>query len=359
MARPSQGWKLRPPRDACGSYTVRFRWDGRDREISTGTTDPERAAREAARIYAREVSIPERARRPVADRRLVELEGAVTRWLDLLRATHDPGTVGCYADYLESHWLPFFEGLHRLTTSELDAYMRERLLRVRARTVRKELSALRGFCKWAVAQGLIGPVDVPTVPERSTGTAYGTRRRAAAIPLSPKEVRAILLRLPEYSTSRRVPRFPIRARFQVGYETGLRPELLDLLSVPQHYRKGATHIHITTDLDKGRWERRIPLSRAARAALDKVCPEAGLIFGKHDYREHIRAAADSVLPPDRAERFCGAHLRSARATHWLDEGASVTGVQFLLGHRRLETTARYVRPAEDAARAIVAPKRRR
>ena len=33
----------------------------------------------------------------------------------------------------------------------------------------------------------------------------------------------------------KVTEFPIRARFIVAYETGLRPGTLDALSVPQHY----------------------------------------------------------------------------------------------------------------------------
>lgn len=364
MARPSSGWKLRPPRDKCGSYTVRFWWQGRDIERSTGTAEPERAAIEAARIYAREVSKPEQ-RRPAQVRIVGELEESVTRWLDSLIPTHDAGTVGCYLDYARSHWFPFFAGMHSLTDAECDRYMRERLTKVQATTVKKELSALRGFTSWAHKEELIGPVVVPSVPKRSTGAAYRNekgkivRRRAAAIPLSPKEARAILAELPEWSTSKKVPEFPIRARFEVQYETGLRPELIDLLSVPEHYRKKATHLRVPGELDKARQARRVPLSAAAKKALDRVCPAEGLIFGKHDYREHLKLAAANVLPAERAELFCGAHLRSARITHWLEDGASLPGVMRLVGHTRIDTTAKYVRAADRAAEEIVAPKRKR
>ena len=44
----------------------------------------------------------------------------------------------------------------------------------------------------------------------------------------------------------------------------------------------------------------------------------GLILGDHDYREHIAAAAMTTLPKAVAERFCGAHLPSARTTHLLE-----------------------------------------
>jgi integrase len=249
--------------------------------------------------------------------------------------------------------MPFFSGLHRLTDSDAVKYMQSRLAKVSANTVRKELSALRGFCRWAESERLIPMVVVPSVPKRATGTAYKHRRRSAAIELSPPEVQKIIKALPEWSSSPRVPAFPVKARFQVAYETGLRPELVDLLSVPENYRRGARFLNITKALDKGRWSRRVPLSPAARRALDRVCPKDGTIFGAHDYRTQIRRAAKKALPKDRAELFTGAHLRSARATHWLDKGAPLTGVQFLLGHLRMDTTAKYIRPSERAALAAL------
>lgn len=355
MARRNEGWKLRAPRGACGSYTVRFRWAGSDYERSTGHTDAERAAGEAARIYARVVATtPREGRRR---RGTAELSGVVAQWLTSLAATHDPATVAGYLGYSESQWVPRFRTLAGITTAHVEAYAAERLATVRASTVRKELSALRGFVAWAAARHLMPPVPIPGLPKRTVGTSYAKRRRSAAIPLTVAEVEALLAALPEWT--RRRPRYPVRARFVVGYETGLRPELLDLLSVPEHYEPGADSITITPELDKGRWSRTVPLSPRAQRALESVCPADGVIFGRHDYRAHLRAAASKALPPERAKVFTGAHLRSARATHWLDAGAPLTGVQYLLGHRRLETTARYVRAAESAAAAIVRPRRKR
>lgn len=355
MARPSEGWKLRPPRGACRYHTVRFYWDGRDVERSTGTADPVRAAKEAARIYASVVSSPQRQRAP--SRVVGDLEGAVGRWLDFIEATLDARTVESYSDFAHSHWFPFFKTLSAVNDDGCERYMQHRLGQVMASSVRKELSALRGFTSWATEKRLLPPVVVPSVPKRTVGTPYKHRRRAAAIPLSPKEVRKILAMLPEWSSSPRVEPFPVRARFEVAYETGLRPELLDLLSVPEHYRRGAKSLTITPELDKGRWARRVPLSPRARKALDIVAPKDGLIFGAHDYRSPLGRAARKALPPERAEIFTGAHLRSARATHWLDDGGSLTGVQFLLGHLHTETTAKYIRPSEKAAEAIVRRRR--
>lgn len=350
MAGRGGGYSLREPDDRRPYYTVRFRWPpgGREHELSTGTKDVRRAKEEAARLYAKtiatEVSKPKQ-RAPGGE----ELERLVTQWLDEHGSTLDESTVATYLGYAEGLWIPFFGGAQRLTTRRAEQYMRHRLTKVQAGSVRKELSALRGFVGWAAERGKLPLIPIPGVPKRAVGTKYKKRRRSAAIELTPGEVEAIIAHLPEWSSSKRVTKFPIRARFVVAYETGLRPELLGALSSPEHYQSGAAYINVTAELDKGRWARRVPLSERAQKELDAVCPVNGTIFGSHDYRPHLRKAAKKALPPDRSKLFNGSHLRSARATHWLDEGAPITGVQFLLGHKRMETTARYVRAAERAA----------
>jgi hypothetical protein len=65
-----------------------------------------------------------------------------------------------------------------------------------------------------------------------------------------------------------------------------------------------------------------------------VCPKEGLIFGWHNYREYLKAAAEQVLPPERAKRFAGSHLRSARITHLAESSQNLPGVQFIVGHPR-------------------------
>lgn len=355
MAGRGQGYSIREPDDRRPFYTVRFRWPpgGREYELSTGTADAQRAKEEAARLYAKTVAteVPRPKQRAAGGD---ELERLVAQWLDEQRSTLDSSTVATYLGYAQGLWLPFFGGAQRLTTRRAEEYMRSRLTKVRAGSVRKELSALRGFVGWASERGKLPLVDIPGVPKRAVGTPYRKdgklmRRRAPSIPISPQEVEAILGHLPEWSSSKRVAKFPIRARFIVAYETGLRPELIDALSTPEHYQRGGAYLNITAALDKGRWSRRVPLSERALRELDAVCPVQGLIFGAHDYRPHLRKAAKTALPPDRSKLFNGAHFRSARATHWLDDGAPITGVQFLLGHVRLETTARYIRAGERAA----------
>jgi integrase len=353
MGRTATGWKLRPQRAPGHARSVRFWINGREHERSTGTSDPVEAAREASRIYAEEIQ-REPPKRANARRGRLKLEELVAAWVTALESTHDASTVETWELYANTHWLPHFKASHNLTTALSAEYMRDRLRVVQGSTVRKELSALRQFYKWCVEVGELSEAPVvPSVSKRSPGKVYEKRRRVSAIELSPTECQAIIAKLPQWSTSRKVVKFPIRARFLVGYETGLRPETLDLLEAPKHYRKKSSTITLSSDIDKNRLGREVPLSKRARAALDAVCPAEGVIFGAHDYREHLRAAAAAALPKERADKFTGAHLRSARITHWLEQSQNLAGVQYLAGHRNANTTARYVRASLRAALEVV------
>lgn len=350
MGRANRGWKIRQ-RAPGHAFAVRFWINGREIERSTGTSDAVEAAREAARIYASEVQRePRRKLRRLSE---FELEELVAAWLVAISATHDPGTCATWELYATTHWMPHFGALHHVNEAMCAEYMRSRLRKVLATTVRKELSSLRSFLEWAKQGGYLPAIEVSGPPRRATGTPYEKRRRSAAIEISPEECWALIDALPEWSSSRKVDRFPIRARFVVGYETGLRPSALDGLTAPEHYRRGSSTITLTAELDKSRWGRELPLSKAARDALDAICPAEGLIFGAHDYRPRLRAAALSALPRERAQKFCGAHLRSAMVTHALEETGNLPGVQHMAGHKMTSTTALYVRPSLRAALEVV------
>lgn len=351
MGRTATGWKLRQ-RAPTHAFTARIWLNGRELERSTGTRDPQEAAREAARIYAAEVAREPRKRQ--VRRGGLTLEELIAAWVVSLESTHDADTVETWGLYANTHWFPHYLETRNLTAAMNAEYMRARLLKVQASTVGKELSALRRFVAWCEEVGEVVPAPaVPVLSKRTVGTVYAKRRRVAAIPLSPDECEAILADLPEWSKSKRVPRFPIRARFLVAYETGLRPETLDLIEAPTHYRKGSATITLSPELDKNRLGREVPLSKRARVALDAICPAKGLIFGAHDYREHVAAAAKKALPKERADVFAAAHLRSARITHWLESSQNLTGVQYLAGHKRATTTAGYVRASLRAGLEVV------
>jgi site-specific recombinase XerC len=370
MGRPSSGWKLRPSRGPGRVRTVRFWVDGAEFERSTGTSDPQEAAREAARIYADAVQRGGQRRKRVGFGLGPQLEELLAAWLVTLASTHDAGTCKTWELYAFTHWVLHFGATHHLNDQMCAEYMRARLLVVQGTTVRKELTALRQFLKWCHEEMkvLAQPVKVPSVPKRSLGTKFAQRRRVAAVDISPDESEALIAALPDWSESKKVPPFPIRARFLVGYETSLRPSTLDKLELGVHYRPGSATITLTPELDKSRWGRDVPLSERARVALDAVCarleleraelspdeiPGPVLIFGVHDYRERLEVAAKAALPEHKVAAFAGTHLRSARITHWLEDTGNLPGTQYLAGHKLTSTTARYVKPSLRAAMDVV------
>jgi site-specific recombinase XerD len=381
MGRQRKPYKLRQ-RTPGGVIYARLYLPGQP-ELSTGIRptrpgDFRAAEPEADRLYAAEVlkasQRSKRKRARAGAHSATALRELIARWLVSLESTHAENTRKTWELYAFTHWEPHFSSAYNLTREQIGEYMRARLKKVVAETVKKELTALRSFLNWCVSEGEIPPPDegavfVPPLPDRATGTPHPVKRRSAAVPLDPEHVEAFLAALPEWSTSKKVDSFAVRARFVVAYETSLRPSTLDRLDAPKHYRPGEGVIRLTSDTDKVRWARDIPLSDRARAALDAVlagltdqarergelatdADYSGPIFGAHDYSAHVERAAQT-LPPEVRDRFCGAHLRSAALTHWIDDGVPLTAAQWMAGQKRVSTTARYVKSSFRSARDAV------
>lgn len=357
MPRRPEGWKLRKRKGR--PYSARWSIDGKQVEIGLGTFDPAEAGRLAQSAYADAVrGAGQRKRRPAATGEVPDTAEAGREWLANSVGTLKANTRDLYRVHLDA-LATAFPALLDVTTGSVEAYQRARLSVIQAVTLRKELATLRGLLRYARTRGWLEVVPEVRVLPRAKGTRFAKRRRVAADDLSPAEVRKVIAALPKWSASRKVARFAVRARFVVAYETSLRPSFLDILSVPEHYTKGSAHIRVPLEGDKAGQERRHPLTSKARKELDAIAPEAGLIFGKHDYRLHVCRAAENALPPDKAKRFTGAHLRSARCTHWLERTHNVAGVQRLMGHTQIATTTRYLRPSDRAAEAVIRGSRRR
>lgn len=356
MVRPREGWKLRKPKGA-RCWSVRFTLPGRGQvERGTGEEDPELASVEAERIYTTELRGEYARKRRPAVQRGQDLRESAAQWLSAVSgSTLDEQTADTYALYFSTHFGTFFGTLDAVTPARAAEYMRHRLRSVKGATVRKELSCLRGFLLWAAESGRIADVPtVPSVPKRVTGTPHPRGKREHT-ELSPAEVKALLAELPERSPGG----WPVRARFVVAYETTLRPETLNRLSVPEHYQRGGKWLRLEAQHDKARFGRRVPLSIEARRALDKLDAKPGLIFGQHDYRWYLEKAAAEALPAAKAKTFHAYDLRAAGITHRLEAGAPIPGVQGLAGHKSVATTARYVRVSERAMLEAISPRRRR
>jgi integrase len=298
--------------------------------------------------------------RHVADSDGMTLEALAAAWLEAMSGALDAETVCLYRLHLATHLVPHFGSAQNINRATIAEYGRQRLRVVKRTTLQKERSTLRGFLAWCEEQSYLPePPEFPKLPRRATGTAFRTRRRGKATELSPEECEALIASLPQRSRPRGdVGSYPIRARFIVAHETALRPATLDALSVPEHYSRGLKQLVITDEIDKARFGRVLPLTDAARRALDSVARGPGLIFGAHDYRYPLTKAAKAVLSPHKARTFAGYDFRHARITE-LVEGGNLTGVAYLAGHKRVTTTSIYahanLRAAISTLGAAAAP----
>ena len=329
MARQAEGWKLEWRR---GIGTVRFRLRGKRHEISTRTRDPEKAAELAPQIYADFVS--GRVRRASSGTLVhpgTRIDETCANWIADITSEIADGTDGTYETYAR-HWSKHFVTMGAVDSSSIGEYQRRRLEHVQRSTVVKERSALLRFLTWCEEKKMLG--EVPTFPKlakKATGKRHKQARKPPQIELEPAESEAIIAALPVLSLrSRKGKRFPVQARFIMAYETGLRPETFDNLVGADITLAG---LHIRSENDKNRWDRVIPLTDRARAALRSLGPRAAdeLLFGTHDYRTVFRKACIAALGPVRGKLPTPYDLKHARVTHLLDAGAPVTGIRYLTG----------------------------
>jgi site-specific recombinase XerD len=231
--------------------------------------------------------------------------------------------------------------------------LRERQLRTPA-TVNRKLAALRSFFAWALGAGLCtdNPLaQVKDVREEPRRPRWFVKRdldrllrelEAAAKPSTKLRDRAIVLTL---------------------RHTGIRVGELITLQVRDltlSERKGSLRV-----LGKGGKERRIPLNQTLRAALSAYLVVRRQRADASHYPELFvgqrgplnRQAVEKLIRKyaSRAglEGFSPHSLRHSFAKQLLDDGEDLVTVSALLGHERLDTTARYTHPgARDLEEAV-------
>jgi site-specific recombinase XerC len=351
MARKPEGFHLYTDRRT-GVHFVRFTHAGRRYNLSTGEADPRAAKVEAAQLYSETVSGRRRAHARGVSTTL-GLPELLSEWVAAMDGEASDGQVAEWERVAFTHLEPFFGSASRFTTESFRDYARARLRQVQRSTVKKELSALRRFLRWAHEAGHLPELlEVPSPPRGALGVEHeGGKRRQVRVELTPELAREIIAHLPE-----RAPRsgWPVRAFYAVMWETSLRRSTLQKLEAPKHYRKGAKELLVTRDIDKARFERTLPLSKAARRALDAVCPAKGPIFGAADVRHLLQAAGVAAgLPADQARHLSNHDFRHGRLTEWGGRTTDLTAMAYLAGHTRVSTTAIYVHAHRRAAAALV------
>lgn len=274
-------------------------------------------------------------------------------WVDSLPGELDAETIKTCVIYGRKY-LRFFKTPDMLTSESIGDYVTARMRAVTRKTMLKERTFLRRFCRWCVVQRVLA--HVPAFPELPAPSATGTRsgtQRLKPVEISPAEAAAILAALPEKSKRIGARKWPVRARFAFAWETGLRPETVSRIDVPRTWQRGARELELHDEDDKARYGRVIPLTDEAVRILNDVAPLEGVIFGDHNFSKAIKRAAKAVLGLVRGSRFAPYDFRHGRAQQLVDETGDLAGVAYVLGHKKLSTTDRYLRGSRRAAERVL------
>lgn len=353
MGRPSEGVRVRPKR---GWAYACFTWERYEHRIPLriwigqgATPEQKRQAQEAAaRAYA---SVISGQRRPVrrTPGKLLDLADMLDLWIESKRPGLDPETVPILENYAR-RYVDFFASVDKITEASGEAYGMARLGQVLRTTVNRELSYLREFLRWAKRHGAIGAIPhIPRLPPKAQGVRSG-KQRAKAVHITPEQAAQILALLPELSKTIDGRKWPLRDRFDFMWETALRPETLSRISVPDHWRPGSRVLELTNEDDKARWGREVDLTDKAVSILERIAPARGPIFGRHKYYKAIKKAATAVLGPVKGKSFAPYDFRHGRAKSVLDAGGPIRGVSYMLGHKLVSTTDKYLAPEQSAGR---------
>ena len=223
------------------------------------------------------------------------------------------------------------------------------------RSVARRLSALRQIMGWLVEEG---------VREDNPCRWIDSPKRAASLPKSLSEADMASL----ITAARDLPSRPearrMTAMLELLYATGLRVSELISLSVDQ-FRRDPETIIVT---GKGGRERLVALGSPARDAIAAWVEErdampahvtSPFLFAQGDgYMSRQRFAATlktlarrAGLDPGRVSPHV---IRHSFATHMLNRGADLRGLQTLLGHADISTTQIYTATRPERLAGLVA-----
>ncbi|MGZ5475260.1 MAG: tyrosine recombinase XerC [Thermoanaerobaculia bacterium] len=257
-------------------------------------------------------------------------------------------TISAYRDDLESFVSFLCNDYFTLGRDQLDfrkvdnltvrAYLAHLARRKLARaTVARQLSALRTFFRHLMREG-----GVEANPAR--GVATPKREKHLPSVMQPAEV-ALLLEQPDLSTPLGVRD---RAFLELMYASGLRiSELVGIDMDDIEIRARLVKVR-----GKGSKERIVPFGTKAQDAIRAYLParrtdgEEDALFvnyrGARITARSVRRLFDKYVRAAALRAGISPHtLRHSFATHLLNAGADLRGIQELLGHASLSTTQKY------------------
>lgn len=243
--------------------------------------------------------------------------------------------------WLVANRMPGAKDLQRLDVFSLRGFLASRYKSDSTTTVLRKLSAIRTFLRWAVKQKRI---------RSSPADALDSPKRPKSLPRTVSVDEAFALcDAPDESTPTGLRD---KAVIELLYGAGLRvSELCGLDMADVDLRRMSVRV-----LGKGRKERVVPFHDAARSALERYLDQARPRLS-HDPEERALFVGErgGRLSDRVVRRFLSRYgievgargrvhphkLRHAFATHLLEGGADLRGIQELLGHASLGTTQRY------------------
>ena len=243
------------------------------------------------------------------------------------------------------HWLGHFSAnfgrrpLDQFTRRAIDRWMAT-IGSFAPGSRRNALSAVRGFCRWMHAEGLIGSDPTIGVP-----------------PI--RQPRSVPRAMPAGDVGRLIAHAPdARARAIIWLMVGCGLRCIEVARLTvDDYDDRARTIRV---VGKGGHERELPVPAEVRQALDGYLAEVGSVSGPLIRSERGRGhgLAPGTISLYMARWMTAAEVKHGRrdgrsahalrhtcASDVLDGGASLPVVQEMLGHRQLATTSVYLRRA--------------
>lgn len=204
-------------------------------------------------------------------------------------------------------------------------------------TAARHIAAIRAFYRWAVREELI---EIAPAAEGLAAPKVGRR-----LPRVPSQAQAERILAADAVTEDPALARRDRAMIEVLYGAGLRAAELVALDVPDVDLIDGI---VTVRRGKGGKERRVPLGppglTAVQAWLDARPATQGALFVNARGGRLTTRSVQRIVHAVGGGELSGLHphaLRHAYATHMLDAGADLRGIQELLGHASLGTTQRY------------------
>jgi integrase/recombinase XerC len=246
-------------------------------------------------------------------------------------------------NYRDENWQEAFEK----TVQQVDKMIVRRYLAVQTglkkskKTLSRRLSALKSFFNYLVRSGLItlNPADAIPFPKL---------KKALPKAMAIDDIFRLLdtMKKDTWMDRRNF------AMFETFYSTGMRIGELHMLNIQDiDFNAGLIRI-----LGKGNKTRIIPVGKSARDAIQTYRADLkknySAVFLNKNFgrigRRSIRRIMDQVVLECGLGLKISPHtLRHTFATHMLDSGADLRGIQEILGHASLSTTQVYTHVSMD------------